>query len=148
TARTTWWSRPVLPVGVPLLVHAGEPELQRPGLPCRPGSVRSVGKGRYGGRPPAEAGRGERSSLPASGRGGVPSTQGVAMPRKRTSTEKRPGTVYDAACAFLMHLEVALLWWLLGLSAEEVQFDSWLKTDNLPWPGQPKRTCDTVACLR
>src|SRR4051812_8942355 len=70
------------------------------------------------------------------------------MGRGRAEGASRAGSVYDQACRFLLHLDAAVLLWLLGLTAREVEFDSWLDTRGLPWPGQPDRTCDTVAYLR
>jgi hypothetical protein len=70
------------------------------------------------------------------------------MSRQRATPQKRTGNVYDQACRFLLQLDVAVLLWLLGLSVDEVAFDRWLNTRHLPWPGQPDRTCDTVAYLR
>ena len=56
---------------------------------------------------------------------------------------------YDQACRFLLRqFPVPLLAWLLGLPAAELDFVGWLDTRGLPWPGQPDRTCDTVAHLR
>ncbi len=38
--------------------------------------------------------------------------------------------------------------WLLPRLEASVVFDRWLDTRTLPFPGEPDRTCDTVACLR
>src|SRR5262249_37386059 len=68
---------------------------------------------------------------------------------RRTAELVRSGNVYDQASRYLLRLGVAiLLLWLLGLATDEVEFDDWLNTSNIPWPGQPDRTCDTVAYLR
>src|SRR5262249_23488692 len=68
---------------------------------------------------------------------------------RRPAELVRSGNVYDQASRYLLQLDVAiLLLWLLGLVADEVEFDDWLNTGNIPWPGQPDRTCDTVAYLR
>jgi hypothetical protein len=37
--------------------------------------------------------------------------------------------------------------WLLGVPALPLPFVGWLDTRTLPFPGDPERTCDTVACL-
>lgn len=56
---------------------------------------------------------------------------------------------YDQACRFLLRrFARPLLAWLLGLPENDLNFDGWLDTRGLPWPGQPDRTCDTVASLR
>jgi hypothetical protein len=57
--------------------------------------------------------------------------------------------VYDQTSRFVLRLDaVPLLLWLLGTTAAEVRFVGWLDTRSVPWPGQPDRTCDTVAALR
>jgi hypothetical protein len=56
--------------------------------------------------------------------------------------------VYDQASRFLLRLEALLLLWLLKVTAEEVGFVGWLDTRGVPWPGQPDRTCDTIAEVR
>ena len=56
---------------------------------------------------------------------------------------------YDQACRFLLRLfAVPLLSWLLRLDPARLDFAGWLDTRGLPWPGEPDRTCDTVARLR
>jgi hypothetical protein len=40
-----------------------------------------------------------------------------------------------------------MLLWLLGARADEIAFVGWLDTRGVPWPGQPDRTCDTVASV-
>lgn len=53
---------------------------------------------------------------------------------------------FDQACRYLAKLDPALfLAWLLPLSA--ARFRGWLDTRTLPFPGEPERTCDTVAAL-
>ncbi len=53
---------------------------------------------------------------------------------------------FDKACRYLLKLDpAALLAWLLGISLAEMTFIRWLDTRRLPYPGQPDRTCDTVA---
>jgi hypothetical protein len=60
----------------------------------------------------------------------------------------RAGNVYDQAGRFLAHLAHGpLVLWLLRSSPDKVQFVRWADTRRLPWPGQPDRTCDTVAWL-
>ena len=56
---------------------------------------------------------------------------------------------YDQACRYLLRLcPVPLLAWLLRLAPAQIDFVEWLDTQQIPWPGQPDRTCDTVAHLR
>ncbi|MFO0846226.1 MAG: hypothetical protein U0797_28250 [Gemmataceae bacterium] len=56
---------------------------------------------------------------------------------------------FDQACRYLLRLDaVGLLAWLLRLPPAEVDFVDWVDTRQVPWPGQPGRTCDTVAHLR
>jgi hypothetical protein len=53
---------------------------------------------------------------------------------------------FDKACRYLLKLDpLALLAWLLGLKLVDLAFIRWLDTRRLPYPGQPDRTCDTVA---
>ena len=57
--------------------------------------------------------------------------------------------VFDQACRYLLRIcPVPLLSWLLRLTPNRLDFVGWLDTRALPWPGQPDRTCDTVAHLR
>jgi hypothetical protein len=66
------------------------------------------------------------------------------MSRRRRKPE--PGNVYDQASRFLMHLDaLPLLLWLLGTTRARIDFVQWVDTRRLVWPGQPDRTCDTVA---
>jgi hypothetical protein len=55
---------------------------------------------------------------------------------------------YDQACRYLARLDpLGLLRWLVpGLTAT-IRFLGWLETRNIPFPGEPDRTGDTVACL-
>jgi hypothetical protein len=56
---------------------------------------------------------------------------------------------FDQACRYLLRPFVGpLLSWLLRLAPGRLDFVEWLDTRGLPWPGQPDRTCDTVAHLR
>ena len=53
---------------------------------------------------------------------------------------------FDKACRYLLKLDpAALLAWLLGIKIIDMAFIRWLDTRRLPYPGQPDRTCDTVA---
>lgn len=53
---------------------------------------------------------------------------------------------FDQACRYLAKLDpVAFLAWLLHRLA--ARFRGWLDTRTLPFPGEPDRTCDTVAAL-
>src|SRR5262249_27356314 len=57
-------------------------------------------------------------------------------------TTKNP---YDHGCRRLLRLAgVALLCWLLRVSAAQLKFVRWLDT-RLTIPGQPERVCDTIA---
>jgi hypothetical protein len=56
---------------------------------------------------------------------------------------------YDQASRYLARLDsVGLIRWLFDLSPEEFSFEGWVDTRMIPWPGDPERTCDTVAYLR
>ena len=56
---------------------------------------------------------------------------------------------FDQACRYFLRLwALPLLAWLLRLAPAELEFVEWLDTRHLAWPGQPDRTCDTVAHLR
>jgi hypothetical protein len=55
---------------------------------------------------------------------------------------------FDQASRYAAKLEPAdFLAWLLGVPALPLPFAGWLDTRTLPFPGDPERTCDTVACL-
>ncbi len=59
-----------------------------------------------------------------------------------------PPNRFDQACRYAAKLDaVGFLCWLLRESAEELRFRTWLDTRTLPFPGDPERTCDTVAWL-
>jgi hypothetical protein len=60
-----------------------------------------------------------------------------------------PANRYDQACRYAAKkLDVpGFLAWLLREPAESVRFLQWLDTRTLPFPGEPDRTCDTVARL-
>jgi hypothetical protein len=54
---------------------------------------------------------------------------------------------FDQAARYTAKLDPsAFLRWLLGLNAP-LAFQGWLDTRTLPFPGEPDRTCDTVAEL-
>jgi hypothetical protein len=54
----------------------------------------------------------------------------------------------DQACRYVAKLDpVGLLSWLLNRAAENMGFRGWLDTRTVPFPGDPERTCDTVAWL-
>jgi hypothetical protein len=56
---------------------------------------------------------------------------------------------FDQACRYLLRLwGTPLLAWLLRLAPEHLDFVDWLDARQVVWPGQPDRTCDTVAHLR
>src|SRR4051812_48252392 len=56
---------------------------------------------------------------------------------------------YDQACRNLLRLFAGpLLAWLMRIPQQFLDFVGWLDTRGIPWPGQPDRTCDTVAYLR
>jgi hypothetical protein len=53
---------------------------------------------------------------------------------------------YDKACRYLAKLDpVAVLAFLLGLDDADFEFIRWLDTRRIAFPGQPDKTCDTVA---
>ncbi len=55
---------------------------------------------------------------------------------------------FDQACRYAAKMDaVGFLCWLLGETPEELRFRTWLDTRTLPFPGDPERTCDTVAWL-
>ena len=57
-------------------------------------------------------------------------------------------TPYDQACRYLAKLEPhAFVAWLLDLPSEQFRFRGWLDARRLTFPGEPDRTCDTVAFL-
>jgi hypothetical protein len=59
-----------------------------------------------------------------------------------------PPNRFDQACRYAAKLEaVGFLCWLLREDAAELRFRTWLDTRTLPFPGDPERTCDTVAWL-
>jgi hypothetical protein len=59
-----------------------------------------------------------------------------------------PANRYDQASRYGAKLDPAgLLAWLLPEAPADVRFRAWLDTRTLPWPGDPERTCDTVAHL-
>jgi hypothetical protein len=56
---------------------------------------------------------------------------------------------YDQASRFLARLDAeGVLAWLTGLPPNAFALEGWLNTRMLPWPGDPERTCGTVAHLR
>jgi hypothetical protein len=60
-----------------------------------------------------------------------------------------PPDPYDRSSHYLLRRNArALLAWLLKLRETQLEFVQWLDTRRLPWPGQPDRSCDTVAWLR
>jgi hypothetical protein len=53
---------------------------------------------------------------------------------------------FDQACRYTTKLDPAGFFrWLLGPLAGGLLFEEWLDTRTLPFPGEPDRTCDTVA---
>ncbi len=59
-----------------------------------------------------------------------------------------PPNRFDQASRYAAKLDaVGFLCWLLGEDAAELRFRTWLDTRTLPFPGDPERTCDTVAWL-
>src|SRR5919202_5839464 len=60
-----------------------------------------------------------------------------------------PANPFDQACRYLTKADPeGALPWLLRLPPAGLGFDGWLDTPTLPFPGEPERTCDTVASLR
>ncbi len=59
-----------------------------------------------------------------------------------------PPNRFDQACRYAAKLDaVGFLCWLLREDTAELRFRTWLDTRTLPFPGDPERTCDTVAWL-
>src|SRR5262249_56603993 len=59
-----------------------------------------------------------------------------------------PPNRFDQASRYAAKLDaVGFLSWLLREDAAELRFRLWLDTRTLPFPGDPERTCDTVAWL-
>jgi hypothetical protein len=59
-----------------------------------------------------------------------------------------PPNRFDQASRYAAKLDaVGFLCWLLREDAAELRFRLWLDTRTLPFPGDPERTCDTVAWL-
>jgi hypothetical protein len=59
-----------------------------------------------------------------------------------------PPNRFDQACRYAAKLDgVGFLCWLFREDATELRFRTWLDTRTLPFPGDPERTCDTVAWL-
>jgi hypothetical protein len=59
-----------------------------------------------------------------------------------------PANRYDQACRYAAKLDpTGFLGWLLGADAATLRFRGWLDARMLPFPGDPERTCDTVAHL-
>ncbi|MCI0462037.1 MAG: hypothetical protein L0Z62_34225, partial [Gemmataceae bacterium] len=55
---------------------------------------------------------------------------------------------FDQASRYLAKLDpLGFLCWLLRLLNVEIRFHGWLDTRTIPFPGDPDRTCDTVACV-
>jgi hypothetical protein len=56
---------------------------------------------------------------------------------------------FDKACRYLAKRQPAGLFaWLLPGHEQLLAFDDWVDTRRLPFPGEPDRTCDTVARFR
>ena len=56
---------------------------------------------------------------------------------------------FDKACRYLLKLDSQwMLAWLLGIPRSEIGFIRWMDTRRLSFPGQPDRTCDTVAHIQ
>lgn len=59
-----------------------------------------------------------------------------------------PPNRFDQASRYTAKLDaVGFLCWVLREDAAELRFRTWLDTRTLPFPGEPERTCDTVAWL-
>ena len=55
---------------------------------------------------------------------------------------------YDQACRFLAKMEPEVfIGWLLHLLPDSFRFRVWIDARRLRFPGEPDRTCDTVAFL-
>src|SRR5947208_3159267 len=58
-------------------------------------------------------------------------------------------SVYDQASRYGSKLKPPrFLRWLLPALPATLSFQGWLDTRTLPFPGEPDRICDTVACLQ
>jgi hypothetical protein len=56
---------------------------------------------------------------------------------------------FDKACRYMAKRQPAGLFsWLLPGHEQQLAFDDWVDTRRLPFPGEPDRTCDTVARFR
>jgi len=72
---------------------------------------------------------------------------GVAV-GKLDGIARMPPNRFDQASRYAAKLDaVGFLAWLLKEEPTEVRFRLWLDTRTLPFPGDPERTCDTVAWL-
>jgi hypothetical protein len=59
-----------------------------------------------------------------------------------------PANRFDQASRYAAKLDaIAFLCWLLREDPAGLRFRTWLDTRTLPFPGDPERTCDTVAWL-
>ncbi len=66
----------------------------------------------------------------------------------RASEAVQSSNPFDQAGRYLAKLEPALfLAWLLGLTPSQFRFRRWLNARRVRFPGEPYRTCDTVALL-
>ncbi len=69
----------------------------------------------------------------------------AALPSGEATTVISPKNPYDKASRYALHLDPAgVLSWLLGCV---LVFKGWLNARTLTFPGQPDRTCDSVAHL-
>lgn len=83
--------------------------------------------------------------------------RGICLPRWRCLFEEEQlaegedvtNDPYDQASRYLTQRDdKPMVGWLLGLKPGQFDFVQWLNTRHIPWPGNPERTCDTVAWLR
>ncbi len=66
----------------------------------------------------------------------------------RSGEPVRSSNPFDQAGRYLAKLEPALfLAWLLRLTPAQLRFRRWLNARRVRFPGEPDRTCDTVALL-
>lgn len=66
-----------------------------------------------------------------------------------TPSTRLPPNPYDQAARFLFRLDpTGSFCWLLAVVRPAFRFAGRLDTGSVPFPGDPERTCDTVADLR
>ena len=70
--------------------------------------------------------------------------EGCSLARIKAKTTNH----YDQASRYLAKRDpLGWLRWLLPRLTDAWEFDGWLDTRTIPFPGEPDRVCDTVGCL-